>query len=162
MKKILVTGLLVSSFIAGNLIDGVKTFASTKYCTSTGVWSSCYNTERNETADYQVTRQDVTRAVSSSKIQFSSSYYDTSTFSPGYGSGSFFQGHWIYDKVTGNLYDNTSINLRYINGSDFYISNTSNYINYASGKGPELTTQIRNGGSLGGTSYMTSLFTASY
>ncbi|MFC5772869.1 hypothetical protein [Ectobacillus antri] len=133
MKKFVMTGLFIASLAGGGLIGQIEASAESKYCTATSIWSSCYNTARDDAADYQVQRQDVSRATSASKLQFSSSYYDTSTFGPNYGSGSFFQGHWIYDKVTGNLYDNTSINLKYINGSDFYISNTSNSLNYSGG-----------------------------
>lgn len=160
MKKILAYSLIAGSFLAGNFVGGGEnSSASSKFCTAYSYYSSCYNTARNDEIDYEITRQDTARTAGSSAIEFSSSYFETSIWSPQYGSGSFIQGHWIYEATTGNIYQNTSINGRDINGTDFYVANnTGGSVGYAYGKEPEVTTQIRNGGTYGGSTFMVSAY----
>jgi hypothetical protein len=160
MKKILALAVLMGAFLTGNLLAGNSTSAASKYCTAYSYWSTCNNTVYSSSQDFEVIRRDTARALNAYEIEFSSSNFDTSVWSPEYGSNAFFEGHWIYEPKTGNLYNSTSqIRGIYIQGQNFYISNnTGGSVAYYPGEEPEVTTQIRNGDAYAGSTYMVSAY----
>jgi hypothetical protein len=138
MKKLGLVLVMSFAFMVG-AAGGSESFtsAANKYCSSYSYWSTCTNTTTNNVRDYTVYRGDTNRKVSGGKIEFSSSHYSSSTWSPNYGSSAFYTAHWI--ESGGTTYSNTSIWGKSVINNNFYLSNNAPAL-YS----PEVTTQIQN------------------
>jgi hypothetical protein len=138
VKKIGLVLVIGFAFLVGSFAgNGGFTQAATKYCSAYSYYATCTNSTTNNTYDYTMYRGDVARKLSTGKIEFSSSHYYSNTFSPNYGKGAFYTGHWIASG--GTTYSVESIWGTSVHGTDFYISNTSTALS-----NPEVTTQIQN------------------
>ncbi|WP_079524872.1 hypothetical protein [Halobacillus hunanensis] len=155
MKCLLLVGTFFFGFILTNNLTGISSAAS-KFCDVYSSWTSCYNYTANTELDWNVARTDTARSDGPYYIDVSSTKYDVGVYAPENGGGSFFTGHWIYVPQSGELYKNPDIDYRYLTDGVFYISNasTGGSVQYYDGEEPEITTQIRNGGSYNGNTYI--------